>query len=176
MPVIEAQRASITEPHDHRHISQIRGPADHRLYVQWRTDHSARCDIGWSPWRPKLPTISAGVCACRHSRIDDALCSCDDFGPLCRIDVGLSLAGPAAGLCIRFARGACLAGRRLIAARGDQPGAARVRGMLASPAGRCTAISPPSRNPADRPRLSPLQKLPGSYQPGRRLAGSRPMA
>ena len=35
-----------------------------------------------------------------------------------------------------------------------------------------TAISPPSRNPAVRPRLSPLQKLPGSYHP----AGARPAA
>ena len=36
------------------------------------------------------------------------------------------------------------------------------RGVTVSPAGRCTAISPPSRNPAESPRLSPLQKLPGS--------------
>ena len=49
-------------------------------------------------------------------------------------------------------------------------------GAAVSPAGRCTAISPPSRNPADSPRLSPLQKLPGSYRPGRRPPGSSPMA
>jgi DNA-binding SARP family transcriptional activator len=54
--------------------------------------------------------------------------------------------------------------------------AARYRGVPAAATGMRTAISPPSRNPADRSRLSPLQKLPGSYQLGRRSLGSRPMA
>lgn len=42
--------------------------------------------------------------------------------------------------------------------------------------GISTAISPPSRYPPVRLRSSPLQKRPASYQFGRCLAGSRPMA
>src|SRR5262249_39629996 len=49
-------------------------------------------------------------------------------------------------------------------------------GAPGSPAGTTTAISPPRRNPADRPRSSPLQKRPASYQFGRWLLASSPMA
>lgn len=42
--------------------------------------------------------------------------------------------------------------------------------------GTRTAISPPSFAPPARPRRSPLQNRPASYQFGLRLRGSRPMA
>src|SRR5215471_5828959 len=45
-------------------------------------------------------------------------------------------------------------------------------GAPGSLAGTTTAISPPRRNPADRPRSSPLQKRPASYQFGRWLLAS----
>src|SRR4051812_19894999 len=87
---------------------------------------------------------------------------------------------PAPELCPRYAPSQ---GRREREAFGatsaSRATADAVRAAVTSPRrhhGILTAISPPSRNPAARPRLSPLQKLPGSYHPGRRPSGSSLMA